>query len=266
VKSRLDLLTIAAISVVAYIVQNVLHEAVGHGGVCLLLGGEPTSLSTAYFDMVDGSVSPAERRLVAAGGAVVNILAGGICWALLRTMRGAGDSFRFFLWLSMTINLLTGTGYLLFSGTMQVGDWVVVIAGFEPFWLWNTLMILVGVVTYLLCIRLSLSTMLPLLGGVEGIDLKRAKSLSLYPYLIGCVASTIGAAFNPLSPIFILTSAAANFGGTSGLAWMTQLYKTSWFKPSTRAGVNIGRSWPWVISAGLLLALHIAVLGPAVTF
>jgi hypothetical protein len=266
VKSRLDFLTIAAISVVAYIIQNVLHEAVGHGGVCLLLGGEPTALSTAYFDMVDGSVSPLGRRLVAAGGAVVNILAGGVCWALLRTMRGAGDSFRFFLWLSMTINLLTGTGYLLFSGTTQVGDWVVVIAGFEPFWLWNTLMILIGLVTYLLCIWLSLSTMLPLIGVGDAVDVDRARRLSLHPYLLCCVASTMGAALNPLSPIFILTSAAANFGGTSGLAWMTQLYKTSWFKPSTRAGVNIGRSWPWIISAGLLLALHIAVLGPAVTF
>src|SRR5437764_1001919 len=34
-----DLLTVTAIALVAYAASNVLHEAVGHGGACIALGG-----------------------------------------------------------------------------------------------------------------------------------------------------------------------------------------------------------------------------------
>jgi hypothetical protein len=33
--------TVDAIALVAYVASNVLHEAVGHGGACLALGGKP---------------------------------------------------------------------------------------------------------------------------------------------------------------------------------------------------------------------------------
>ncbi|MGA7305350.1 MAG: hypothetical protein WBW88_10770, partial [Rhodothermales bacterium] len=264
--TRIDWLTVAAISVVAYVLQNVLHEAVGHGGMCLLLGGDPSALSTAYFDMVDGSVSPAGRKLVAAGGTIVNLLAGGLFWVALRATPTSRSSVRFFIWLSMTINLLTGTGYFLFSGVSQVGDWVVVISGFEPHWFWTAALIVVGLSTYLLSIWLALKTLNPLLGADDTLRLKRAFDLSFKPYLAGCIATTVGAALNPVSPTLILMSAAANFGGTSGLAWMTQLYNRPWFTPSTGPPIEIGRSWSWIIAGSVLLALHILVLGPSVTF
>jgi hypothetical protein len=265
-KPRIDLPTLAAIAVIAYVCQNVLHEAVGHGGTCLLLGCRPTALSTAYFDMADGSVSSLGGRLVAAGGALANILAGFVCWILLATLRSKRDSLRFFLWLSMTINMLGGTGYLLFSGVTQYGDWVTVIAGFEPFWAWNTLMILIGATTYLLTVRLALVTLRPLVGGDHAIDLKRATALSVYPYLIGSVATTVGAALNPISPLFVLTSAAGYFGGTSGLAWMTQLYKGRRFEPAGGVGIEIRRSWLWIVTGAVVLSMHVFILGPSLTF
>lgn len=253
-------------SIIAYVVSNVLHEAVGHGGTCLLLGGDPTALSTAYFDMTDGSVSPVGRRLVAAGGTVVNIIAGGLFWIALRSIRSRGGIIRYFFWLSMTINLLAGTGYFLFSGVTQVGDWVVVIRDFKPFWLWNGLLILIGLTTYLLCIRLALSTLLPLVGHEDTGRLKRAGKLTVFPYLVGSIAASAGAILNPISTVFVLTSAAANFGGTSGLAWMTQLYKRPWFKPADVEPMTMARSWGWIATAVVVLLGHILVLGPSLTF
>lgn len=261
--SRSDLLTISALSIVAYVVQNVLHEVVGHAGVCLLLGGDPTAVSTAHFDMVDGSVGPVGRRLVAAGGTVVNLIAGGIFWVLLRRLRNAGGRLRYFLWISMTLNLLTGTGYFLFSGLTQFGDWVVVIEGLSPYWLWNTGLILIGVATYLLSVKLALEELLPFVADDERRH-TRAFRLSFWPYLIGSTATTVGAVLNPVSPLLILTSAAANFGGTSGVAWMTQMYKGSLFKPSPDGPIEISRSWLWIMIAAILLALHVAVLGPSI--
>lgn len=265
-QTRLDFLTIAAIGVAAYVIQNVLHEAVGHGGMCLLLGGDPVALSTAYFDMADGSVGDVGRRLVAAGGTLVNLLAGGFFWLALRAARSSSGGLRFFLWLSMTINLLSGTGYFLFSGVSQFGDWIVVVDGWEPYWMWTALLIVFGAATYLLCVWLALTTLLPLIGVDDGSKLKRAFKLSVQPYVVGCIATTIGAGLNPISPAFILTSAAANFGGTSGLAWMTQMYKRPWFKPSTDPAIEIDRSPTWIVIGSGLLLVHVFVLGPSLTF
>lgn len=45
--STIDFVTVAALAAIAYILQNVLHEAVGYGGACLLVGGEPSAVSAA---------------------------------------------------------------------------------------------------------------------------------------------------------------------------------------------------------------------------
>ena len=45
-----DLLTVTAIALVAYAASNVLHEAVGHGGACVALGGKPLALSSVHFE------------------------------------------------------------------------------------------------------------------------------------------------------------------------------------------------------------------------
>ena len=44
---------------------------------------------------------------------------------------------RYFLVLAMAGNLFTATGYFLFSGVMNFGDWAAVTKGLEPFWAWR---------------------------------------------------------------------------------------------------------------------------------
>ena len=41
-----DLLTIAAIAIVATVTANFIHEGLGHGGMCVATGGRPLVLST----------------------------------------------------------------------------------------------------------------------------------------------------------------------------------------------------------------------------
>jgi hypothetical protein len=54
-----DLLTIVAISIVATVITNFIHEGLGHGGMCVATGGRPLVLSTVHFDC------SADTRLVA---------------------------------------------------------------------------------------------------------------------------------------------------------------------------------------------------------
>lgn len=109
----LDVLTIIAIGVVSYIFKNVLHEAVGHGGACLLAGGVPLALSTAHFDCGLQSVSGWGVRLVAAAGTVVNFIAVYFFWLAFRSPRVKSPNWRYFFWLAMSGNFFVAAGYPL---------------------------------------------------------------------------------------------------------------------------------------------------------
>src|SRR5687768_68843 len=108
----LDLLTVLAIGVVSFVIKNVLHEALGHGGACALVGGTPLVLSSAHF----ASVSDAGRRFVAAAGTLVNFIAAYFFWLAFHSRRVLSPSLRYFYWFAMSGNFFVAAGYPLFSG------------------------------------------------------------------------------------------------------------------------------------------------------
>ncbi len=126
-----DALTICAISIVAGILTNILHEGVGHGLVALLTGAKSGVLSTVAWS------SAFDSRLVAAGGTLVNLAAALVFWLALRSAKHASMPMRYFLLITCAFNLFTGTGYFFFSGVTNFGDWAAVISGLQPHWLWR---------------------------------------------------------------------------------------------------------------------------------
>jgi hypothetical protein len=100
--ATLDLWTIISIATVSYATSTMLHEGAGHGGACLLTGGKPIAVSTVDFEC------DREGQIVAAGGTVMNLAAGFLCWFILRFVTRT-THLRYFLWLLMTINLFSGT-------------------------------------------------------------------------------------------------------------------------------------------------------------
>jgi hypothetical protein len=175
-----DVWTIVAIGIVAYALASVIHEGIGHGGACLLTGGHPVALSTVHFEC------DREGRAVAAGGTVANCVAGLVFWLASRAATRA-TRLRYFLWLSMTINLFDAGGYFLFSGVGNIGDWAAVIRGLEPSWLWRTGLTLLGASSYLLFVWIALLEMRLLVGPKDPARVRRAKKLCLAPYLAGGV-------------------------------------------------------------------------------
>lgn len=262
----LDIPTIMAIGVVSFIITNVLHEALGHGGACLLVGGTPLELSSAHFDCGIESVSDAGRRLIAAGGTLVNFIFTYIFWLAFRSERIKSQSLRYFFWLAMSGNFFVAAGYPLFSGIIGVGDWVDVVRGWQPLWLWRSILAVSGMALYLTGVWFALREMKTLIGSNPTERLVRAFKLTLFPYLAGATASSLGAWFNPIGSFVIFTSAAAAFGGNSAFAWMSQLLKTKWFPEISADVITIERNWTWIILAFILLLLHMFVLGPSVVF
>jgi hypothetical protein len=265
-KLSLDLLTILAIGIVSFIIKNVLHEALGHGGACLLVGGSPLVLSSAHFDCDTATVSDAGMRFISAAGTLVNFAAAYVFWLAFRNSRSQSPTLRYFYWFLMSGNFFVAAGYPLFSGVIGVGDWVNVVDGWQPAWLWRILLSLVGFVLYGIGVWFALREMKTLIGSDPDERLVRAFRLTLFPYLAGAAISSLGAWFNPIGSFVIFTSAAAAFGGSSAFAWMSQMLNTKWFPAISEERVDIQRNWTWIILAIVLALVHILILGPGVSF
>jgi len=262
----LDLPTILAIGVGSFILKNVIHEALGHGGACLLVGGRPLVLSSAHFDCDTTSVSDAGIRFISAAGTLVNFIFAYIFWLAFRNARAKSDILRYFFWFAMAGNFFVAAGYPLFSGVIGVGDWVNVVDGWQPVWAWRLLLATIGFILYGNGVWFTLREMKTLIGSNPTERLVRAFKLTLFPYLAGATISSLGAWFNPIGSFVIFTSAAAAFGGSSAFAWMSQMLQTKWFPEVSDELVVIERNWTWIIIAVVLALIHIFILGPGVEF
>ena len=258
----LDLWTIAAIAIFAEVITDVIHEGLGHGGMCIATGARPLALSSVHFEC------SADTRLVAAGGTLANLICGVVGWGAARAIKQSAP-WRYFFWLLMTFNLLDVGGYFLFSGIGNFGDWAAVVAGWQPLWAWRVGLVVVGTVTYfVLFVPLCLRELRPFLGKDSGIRVRRARQLTLAPYLTSGILSCAAGAFNPVGPILILLSAAAasHFGGHSGVAGMWALFHGPRLASSKLQLPILERSWGWMIAATGLAIVFIAGLGPGVIF
>src|ERR1700730_12924258 len=135
VQAKDDVLTVCAISFLAEILANVLHEGLGHAATALLTGAKSGVLTTVAWS------SDFDSRLVAAGGTLANLAAAMVFWIALRSTTGGSARLRFFLLTSLAFNLFAGTGYFFFSGVTNFGDWAAVIAGLPPHWLLRAILV-----------------------------------------------------------------------------------------------------------------------------
>jgi hypothetical protein len=258
-----DALTAGSIGILAYMLGNVLHEGAGHGGAGPLEGAKPLVLSSVHFECSRDS------RLVITGGTLMNRLAGAAFFAHGRLTGRSHPRLKYFFWISMTVNLFTGTGYFLFSGIGGIGDWAAFIQGLGPQWLWRIGLTLFGAATYLLAARISLLELRPLIGSNQEQRYQRAVRLSAIPYFAGGILMCIAGALNPRGMILILISAAAStFGGTSGLVWATDWLNRGRLIPCGPPAepMPIHKSWVLIAVACAIAIAFIAVLGPSVRF
>ncbi|MEO8215712.1 MAG: hypothetical protein ABI718_01375 [Acidobacteriota bacterium] len=256
-----DLLTVVAIGVVAYALANILHESVGHGGACIALGGRPQVVSSVHFECGEEQISDAARRMVSAAGTIVNFLAAAVSLLAMKRQGLHRPHLAWFLWLFTTINLLMGAGYFLFSGIGNIGDWSSVFSGLLPAWVWRPLLALIGAALYFYFARLSARRLIVLVGSGEA-AVPRAKSFAVPVYIAGGLLYCISGLFNPVGPVLIaISAAAASFGGTSGLLWLTEFVRRG---SDSHPPVAVSRSVPWIIAGVIASILFVGVLGPAV--
>jgi hypothetical protein len=256
VQTHDDALTICAISLVAGMLANVLHEGLGHAAIALLTGAKSGVLSTVAWS------TDVDTRLVAAGGTLVNLAAGAAFWIALRSAKGASVWLRFFLLTSLAFNLFAGTGYFFFSGVTNFGDWAVVIAGLQLHWLWRTLLVVTGIAAYFGAALLVGIGLVRYVGAPRN-QPHRLRKLTFIPYFSAVLLSVAGGLMNPIGIQLVWQSALPGAAGAdSGLLWL-QYYIPKGTVPERRSD-GIDRSYPWIIVAAILSLVFVFVLGRGV--
>src|SRR5271156_725545 len=199
VPAKDDRLTLIAISALACILQDILHEGLGHGVTAWLSGSHSITMSTVALQ------SDLDTRWIAANGTLVNLFFGAIFWLLLRRPQRYRPATRYFLVLAMAGNLFTGTGYFFFSGVTNFGDWAAVISGLQPYWMWRLGLVVLGVITYYASMVL-VGTQLQAFRGTDAIS-HRLRELCWTPYITDGILAGLGGLLSPLGLFYVIASA-----------------------------------------------------------
>jgi hypothetical protein len=269
--TRNDLLTVSSVAALTYALGSIVHEGIGHGGACLLVGGIPRELSSMDFDCDVHGLGALAEKIVAAGGTIANLIFGLGALALYREApRASSQLWRFSVWLFAAVNLMAGTGYFLFSGVGGIGDWALVINGLDPSWLWRAILAVGGAALYFVTTVYLFNALGPLIGETRPERYRRALGLATVSYIAGGTLSLLAGFLNPSGLALVaISGAAASLGGTSGLAWGPQMLRGS---PTPVANAPpsdpeaIARSWPVIALAVAMSILFIVILGPGVRF
>lgn len=253
-----DIPTVIAISVVAGVITDILHELVGHGGACLLSGQKPVLFSTVHF------VCSTDSRMVSAGGTIVNFIAAALSYLAMKNVRQL--HWRFFFWVMMVFNLLDGAGYFLYSGLLNIGDWSYFVHDWHPAWAFRVGLSLLGFFAYWASVVIAMRLLATMLSPDRERSLALARRYNWTAYLTSGVLLTVAGLFNPIGMRLVAISAmAASFGGHSGLAWMGQFLRDEKMKlPASESGV-VERSWAWIGVATAMAIVFISVIGRGVS-
>ena len=244
-----DVVTLAAAACIAYLIADLAHEAVGHGGMCLALGGKLLFVSTTF------AACSIHARLIDGAGPVAGILAGGLAWFWLSYARPRSANLCNLLLLIFAFTMFWNVFYLIRSGVTGDGDWAYVIAGLEPAFVWRAAIAVLGVALYILTVQMIVALM----------EAKLLSSLGVLPasftaitFGVAVVLSAVAAQFDrrPVAPDLIdrLPSALSAFG----LLWAGRSVQR------TRRGMRISTpaSPAWMIAGFVCAILFLSVLGP----
>lgn len=119
-----DLWTTGAVAVSAMMAATVAHEALGHGGACLAMGGKVTLLTSVYF-----RCNPS-GPWIDAGGPIGNLVAAVLALMILPLMKSGAS--RLFAALLFAFSASWFAGYAIYSFLLLKGDYVLALRGFLP--------------------------------------------------------------------------------------------------------------------------------------
>lgn len=256
-----DRLTVMAIAVIAYAGANVCHEIVGHCGTAALLGTKCRVISSTYIPLA--TELPAWKyNIVVAAGSAANWAAGLACLGLSRVLRTTPTT-RYFLWLSMCVNLFLPSTYMAAAPLIEYGDSYILTRDLPGRLFWRAALVLAGGTVCWLSFRLCRGE----LGRLVGIGGPAARTVAWAlvgpAYVAGGLVTVASALLSQLE--FKLAQLQA-WGGTFGLTvWLLLLPPAIPEAPPTAEHpLAVPRSVGWIVAGALTALTFVGVLGPGV--
>lgn len=252
-----DALTIISLAILACILQDILHEGLGHGLTAWLSGARLVTISTVAMQ------SDISTRWISANGTLVNLIVAAIIWLILR-LRPANSTVRYLLILAFAGNLFTGTGYFLFSGFTDFGDWAAVIKGLHPHWEWRVALIVIGLISYYASMLLVAAELRPYQLSVP--TYRRMRRLTWIPYFTDGILAGVAGLFNPAGLFYVIASALpSTLGANAGLLSLPSMLRNRAL-PENSQLAPIPRSIPWIAAAAVATLWFVFVLGRGLTW
>jgi len=248
-----DLATTLAIGVTASVAQFVVHELVGHGGVCTAVGGRILAVAPLWM-----RCSVDDRRMVLAGP-VANLVAGAVCWAILRAAPPRDAAVRLFLWLSIAFQWLVAAGYLAVGAASGFGDWPVILPALSS-WPARVAAIVGAAGGYVLALR-ALARLGVQRLGASLLNEARLTRVAVLPALaagaVAVLAEVVGGRFQPLG-------LALAMGCTAVVGW-SLLAAPRFVGPKGRDrgdDLPVRRSLGWILGGAAAATGFIVLVGP----
>jgi hypothetical protein len=248
----------ACVGALAFAVAAVAHEAIGHGGMCVATGGHVKLITTVYFRGTDSG------PLTDAAGPMANLVLGGLLYLWVKPNRIASPHLHFFAAAAMALNLFWGSGYFIYSGISNTGDWAFVVRGLalQPPWLWRAILVVLGVYCYgfsIVATGRALARFADISG--EGPAKRPLFRVSLILYLSAGIACCLAVLpfRGALGPAFH-ESVRESFEAFVGLLYVAARRTVP--GQATDAGrAALPRSWKWIAGSLAWLILFAAVMG-----
>jgi hypothetical protein len=262
-KALPDRFTVIAIAVIAYAGVNICHEIVGHCSAAALLGTKCSLVSTTYIPLA--TEPPAWKyNLIVVAGSAANWMIALVCLGLLRAWRTAQPALRYFLWLSMCVNLFLPSTYMAVAPLIKYGDSYILISNLPGQLIWRIALALAGALLCWFSFRLCRTELGRLIGYGGRASRSIAWTLVVPAYVAGGIVTVTAGLFSQLPVKWAQLQAA---GGTFGLTFWLLLLPL-WIPEAptpARHPFIIPRSVWWIVGGALSALIFIGVLGPGIS-
>ena len=265
-RPKINIPTLIAISIIAWVLVNILHEIVGHAGAAFIVGipVKAVSTSTVYLD-VDWDQFIAEHgftpiRFVVLSGTVVNIVTGILAILALKWRKVINTAMCYFLWLFATFSIIIVAMNMVTNTIFGFGDWTEFISTLEQHNIWKIIIIGIGLVLMVSGYVLSLRQWIPRMKGHRLTLLK----ITGIPVATMIAVQTLSLLRNPFttlppesSPYLASALAYIHF-----ILWVVVVNLVP--LPRSNDSINsiqLPRSNVWLILGFIILIIFVLVLG-----
>jgi len=258
-KPVIDWLTVVGIAALAISFTVLFHEGV-HALSCLAVGGDLQG-AALYASCED--TTGLQENMVLISGPIYNLLAGLLAWRLFRSSLDRSSEFQFFLWLFMLMNWFYFAGYLVFSGLTNIGDWSMVIADWQPVWLWRILLTLVGVLLFVFFVRQGLIEFGKVACKRADAHFECVNRLCLLSYFTSFLVILFAGFFCPwgLTSFPVTAALFAVLVALSPFLLMMRWFRTDRFEKLADEPLEIHRKWSWILTSLAVVFIYVFVVG-----